>query len=60
MVKVEHMTKKEIEKNLGNNEIIEEDKRCPNCGGYLITNYGAGMSCTFCMDCLYDEYDYDL
>jgi ribosomal protein S27AE len=60
MVKTVHKTKEEIKKNLGKNETIEENTKCPNCGGILVTNYGDGISCTFCVDCDYNEYDYDL
>lgn len=48
----------EIKKFLGENEVIEEEK-CPVCGGILITNYGYEISCTFCVDCGYNEYDYE-
>jgi len=43
---------------LGKNEVLEKDL-CPVCGGYLITNYGPGISCTFCIDCDHNEYDYN-
>ena len=52
-------TESEVRKILGASEIIEE-KRCPNCNGILVTKIGAGISCTFCVDCGYDDYDYDL
>lgn len=55
-----HQTYEEVKKDLGKNEVIEEDMRCPECGGILVTNCGDGISCTFCVDCGYDEYDYDL
>ena len=34
--------------------------RCPECGGILVTKYGA-ISITICVedDCLYADYDYD-
>lgn len=50
---------KTVRENLGKSEIIEET-RCPNCGGILVTKYGHGISCTFCVDCDYDDYNYDL
>ena len=53
-----HKTIKDDRKNLGESEVIE-DTKCPECGGILITNYGPGISCTFCVDCNYNEYDYD-
>ena len=50
---------------LGPNKVIE-DRKCPKCGGILITNYGPGISCTFCIGnghidsgCSYNDYDYD-
>lgn len=57
--------KKKTEIKLGNNEKFTEDVypnngKCPECGGILITNFGAGISCTFCVDCDYNDYDYDL
>ena len=52
-------TYEEVKKGLGKNEVIE-NLRCPECGGILVTNCGDGISCTFCVDCGYDEYDYDL
>jgi ssDNA-binding Zn-finger/Zn-ribbon topoisomerase 1 len=46
---------------LGENEVLEENQKCPECGGQLITNYGPGISCTFCTneECNYNDYDYD-
>ena len=55
-----HQTYEEVKKDLGKNEVIEDDMHCPECGGILVTNCGDGISCTFCVDCDYDEYDYDL
>lgn len=52
-------TENEVRKNLGKSEVVEE-KRCPNCGGILVTKFGHGISCTLCVDCDYDDYDYDL
>lgn len=52
-------TENEVRKNLGKSEVIEE-KKCPECGGILVTKYGHGISCTFCVDCDYDDYNYDL
>lgn len=43
---------------LGQNEVLEDDYSCPKCGGQLVTNYGLGIECTFCLDCSYNEYDY--
>lgn len=58
---MKHKVKKDIK--LGENELfgdgINEDAKCPNCGGILITSYGAGISCTFCADCDYNDYDYE-
>ena len=58
--------KKKSEIKLGKSEIFTEDLyslpsagKCPECGGILVTNYGDGISCTFCVDCDYNEYDYD-
>lgn len=48
----------EVKKGLGKSEVIEES-RCPECGGILVTNYGPRISCTFCVECDYNEYDYD-
>ena len=47
--------------NLGEDEVLEDDMFCPECGGQLITSYGAGISCTFCTNdgCLYSDYDYN-
>lgn len=52
-------TREEILKDLRDNQKIEEEK-CPYCGGILVTNFGSGISCTFCVDCGMDEYDYDI
>lgn len=46
----------EAKDNLGR----EENIRCPKCGGILVTSQGAGISGSICVDCGYDEYDYDL
>lgn len=35
------------------------DYKCPKCKGILVINYGPGISYTRCVDCDYDEYDYD-
>ena len=58
--------KKKSEIKLGKSEIFTEDLyslpsagKCPECGGILVTNYGDGISCTFCVDCDYNEYDYE-
>ena len=58
--------KKKSEIKLGRSETFTEDLysnpeagKCPKCGGILGTNYGDGISCTFCVDCDYNEYDYD-
>lgn len=53
-----HRTLEEVEKDLASNEVIENTE-CPECGGIIVTNYGPGMSCTFCVDCSYNIYDYD-
>ena len=54
-----HKTMQEVKKILGESEVIEEE-RCSECGGIMVTNYGPGISCTFCVDCGYNDYDYDL
>lgn len=58
---MKHKAKNDVK--LGKNEFfgdgVYEDAKCPNCGGILITNYGAGISCTFCVDCDYNDYDYE-
>lgn len=61
---MKHKNKSEIK--LGRDESFTEDLynnseagKCPECGGILVTNYGDGISCTFCVDCDYNEYDYD-
>ena len=53
--------KKKSEIKLGKSEIFTEDLysrpsagKCPECGGILVTNYGEGISCTFCVDCDYN------
>ena len=58
--------KKKSEIKLGKSEIFTEDLysrpsagKCPECGGILVTNYGDGISCTFCVDGDYNEYDYE-
>lgn len=48
----------EVKERLGDSELIEENP-CPKCGGILVTNYGSGISCTICVECGYNEYDYD-
>lgn len=60
---MKHKKKNEIK--LGKNEEFTEDVcpsngKCPECGGILVTNFGADISCTFCVDCGYNDYDYDL
>ena len=52
-----HKTINEVKKRLGKSEMIEEE-RCPQCGGIMVTNYGPGISCTFCVDCGKNDYDY--
>ena len=49
------MANKELK--LSDNEVLE-DYKCPKCGGQLVTNYGEDISCTFCLSCDYNEYDY--
>ena len=61
-MKMKHKEKNEIK--LGKNEKFTADVQpgfvtCPDCGGILVTDFGASMSCTFCVDCDYEEYDYD-
>lgn len=56
--------KKKNDIKLGENEVFTGDMyskhaRCPVCGGILATNLGAGISYTFCADCVYGDYDYD-
>lgn len=50
MKEVKHKPEEEVEKSLGKNEVIEDDRNCPKCHGILVTNYGPGISCTFCVD----------
>lgn len=57
---MKHKTLKEVKRMIkSDHEIIEEGEKCPKCGGILVTNYGDGISCTFCVDCGHNEYDYD-
>lgn len=47
---MKHKRKNEIK--LGKTEGFTEDiypnnGKCPECGGILVTNFGAGISCTF-------------
>lgn len=58
------MTDQELEKikqTLAPHEILEENMVCPKCGGPVVTNYGYGISCAFCLnhDCSWCDYDYD-
>lgn len=53
---VKHKQKSEIK--IGRGERFAEEK-CPECGGIMINLTNAGMSVTFCIDCNYDDYDYD-
>lgn len=58
-----HKQKSEIK--LSKSEVFTEDiypksGKCAKCNGILVTNYGNGISCTFCVDCGDTEYDYDL
>ncbi len=55
--KMKMKSMEEVKKCLRKSELIEE-ARCPECGGILVTNYGPGISCTFCVECDYNEYDY--
>jgi len=43
---------------LGPTEMVEDEK-CPECGADLITNYGPGISITWCEKCGYSFTDYD-
>lgn len=61
----EMKTRKDIK--LGKDEEFVEDireynNRCPQWGGLLIANFGAGISVEFCAEdnCDYEDYDYDL
>lgn len=59
---MKHKKKNEIK--LDKNEEFAEDVcqnngKCPKCGGILITKFRASISCTFCVDCDYNDYDYD-
>jgi len=54
------MNEQNLDLQLGENEILEDHIECPDCGGQLITNYGPGISCTFCTSCNYSDYDYDM
>ena len=58
--------KKKSKIKLGKSEVFTEDLysnsdagKCHECGGILVTNCGEGMSCTFCVDCDYNEYNYE-
>lgn len=42
---------------LAPNEMVEDALKCPDCGGDLITNYGPGISITFCTKCGYSDDD---
>lgn len=53
-----HKTLDEVQNEIGNNELIEE-KRCLKCGGILVTIFGYGISCTFCVDCGNSDCIYD-
>lgn len=60
---MKHKKKNEIK--LGKSEVFTEDVYpnngiCPVCRGILVTNCGPGISCTFCVDCDYNDYDYDM
>ncbi len=59
---MKHKCKNEIK--LGKDEEFVEDvyhwnKKCPKCCGILIMKFGPGISHTYCVDCDYDDYDYD-
>ncbi len=41
---------------IGPNE-CKADYPCPRCGGDLITNYGPGISITFCEKCNFSDDD---
>ena len=40
--------------------IYPNNGKCPECGGILVTSFGAGISCTVCVDCDYEDCDYDM
>ncbi len=54
------MNNQKLNLKLGKNEVLEKEIKCPKCGGQLVTNYGPGISCTFCINCDYSDYDYDI
>lgn len=63
-MEIKHKKKEKIK--LGKDEIFTSDLYnnpeagiCPNCGGILITNFGPGIDVEFCVDCDYNDYDYD-
>ena len=50
-----------IKQTLAPHEVLEENIKCPHCGGPVVTSYGYGISCTSCLDqnCNWCDYDYD-
>lgn len=52
-------TKDEVLKLYGRNAHIE-NRKCPECGGILVTTYGM-VIITSCVEvnCYYSDYDYD-
>lgn len=49
----------EVKESAETTELTEENIRCPECGGILVASHGAGISGSICVNCGYDEYDYD-
>lgn len=56
---LKHMTRASVLKNLKKDDMIEK-RRCPECGGILVTSHGDGLGFTRCVDCLYNDFDYDI
>ena len=59
---IKHKERNEIK--LGKDEYFTDDVQpgfgtCPDCGGILVTHFIGDMNCTFCVDCDYEDYDYD-
>lgn len=46
-----------MEKSEFPEDVFPNNGKCHECGGILVTNFGDGISCTFCVDCDYNDYD---
>lgn len=55
----EHSSKEKVMETLGESERLWDNHFCPDCGGYLTENLGAGHCLAQCIDCNYSIYDYD-